>query len=149
MLEEKIYKDYLKALKAKDKHKIDFLSLIRAELKNRAIDLKKEKLDDPEVLAVLKKQQKRLQDAKESIASSSRKDLLADIERELAIVNEYLPQPLSPEELSQMITEVITETGASSMKDMGRVMKEALAKVGARADSKSVSQLVKEKLSST
>ena len=149
MLEEKIYQDYVEALKAKNKSKTDFLSLIRAELKNQAIDLKKEKLEDPEVLAVLKKQQKRLQDTKESISSSQRQDLLEDVERELAILNEYLPPALSEEELSKIIDEVIAETGASTMKDMGRVMKEVLARVGAQADSKKVSQLVKNKLSST
>ena len=149
MLEEKIYQDYVAALKAKDKHKTDFLSLIRAELKNHAINLKKEKLEDDEVLAVLKKQQKRLQDAKESIASSQRQDLIDNIEQELAIVSEYLPEPLQEEELAKIIDSVIAETGASSMKDMGRVMKEVLAKVGAQADSKKVSQLVKDKLSSS
>ena len=147
MLEEKIYKDYVEALKAKNKHKTEFLSLIRAELKNQAINLKKEKLEDDETMAVLKKQQKRLQDAKESIASSNREDLIADIEKELAIVSEYLPQPISEEELAKIVDEVITQTEASSMKDMGRVMKEVLAKVGVGADSKTVSQLVKTRLS--
>jgi uncharacterized protein YqeY len=148
MLEEKIYKNYVEALKAKDRHKTDFLSLIRAELKNQAIDLKKEKLEDEEVLAVLKKQQKRLQDAKECISSSPRQDLIQNLERELNILSEYLPEPLCEEELIKIIEEAISQTSASSMKDMGKVMKEVLAKVGARADSKAVSQLVKSKLSS-
>ena len=148
MLEEKIYKDYVEALKSKNRDKTDFLSLVRAELKNQAIDLKKNKLEDSEVLPVLKKQQKRLQDAKEAIASSERKDLLQSIENELALLAEYLPQPLSDEELSKIIEEVITEAQASSMKDMGRVMKEVIEKAGARADSKKISEIVKAKLSS-
>ncbi len=147
MLEDKIYQDYVAALKAKEKQKTAFLSLVRSELKNKAIELKKEKLDDPEVLTVLKKQQKRLLDTKESIAQSQRADLIEATDQEIALLESYLPKPLGDEELLKIIDEVISETEASSMKDMGKVMKEVLAKVGVRADSKKVSALVKEKLS--
>jgi len=147
-LEEKIYNDYIQARKAKESHKIEFLSLVRSELKNAAIDSKKEKLDDNQVLTILKKQQKRLLDAKETIASSERKDLIDNLNKELEILKKYLPQPLTDTQVSAIIDEVVTQTGASSMKDMGRVMKEVIAKVGVRADSKKVSILVKEKLSS-
>jgi len=147
MLEDKIYQDYIQALKAKDRQKIDFLSLIRADIKNQAINLKKDKLEDDEVLAVLKKAQKKLQDAKESIAKSERTDLLKGLERELAILNEYLPKPLEEAQILEIVNAVISELSASSMKDMGKVMKEVLAKVGLQADSKKVSNLVKEKLS--
>ncbi len=147
MLEDKIYQDYLQALRDKDKQKRDFLSLIRSDLKNQAINLKKEKLDDNETLLVLKKAKKRLLDAKESIAKSERSDLLGDLEKELKILSQYLPQPLSESELAEVVNKVINELSASSMKDMGGVMKEVLARVGVRADSKKVSSLVKEKLS--
>ncbi|UCG34687.1 MAG: GatB/YqeY domain-containing protein [Candidatus Omnitrophota bacterium] len=145
-LEDRIFKDYAQALKAKDKHKADFLSFVRAELKNRAIELKKEKLDDNEALAVLQKQKKRLQDSKEAIIKSDRADLLEAIEKELTIVDDYLPKPLEESELAKIIEEAISEVGASSIKDMGKVMKEVLAKVGARAEPKQVSALVKNKL---
>lgn len=148
MIEDKIYKDYVEALKSKDKHKAGFLSFIRAELKNVAIDLKKEKLDDDEALAVLKKQKKRLEDSKESIAKSERQDLLQNLDKELEILDQYLPKPLEESELIAIIDEVISSIGASSMKDMGRVMKEVIARVGVRADSRKVSELVKQKLSS-
>ena len=149
MLEDKIYQDYVTALKAKNKQTSDFLSFIRADLKNAAIDLKKEKLDDDEVLGVLKKQKKRLQDSRESIVASGREDMLKSLEAELKIIDSYLPAPLEESELIAIIDEVIKSTGASSFKDMGRVMKEVLAKVGVRADSKKVSELVKNKLSSS
>ena len=149
MLEDKIYKDYVDALKSKDKNTADFLSFVRADLKNAAIDLKKEKLDDDEALTVLKKQKKRLQDSKESISASGRQDLLQNLEKELKILDSYLPSPLEESELIAIIDEVISAAGASSLKDMGRVMKEVLAKVGVRADSKKVSELVKNKLSSS
>ena len=148
LLEEKIYKDYVEALKSRDKEKIDFLSFIRAELKNAAIGLRKDKLDDDEALAVIKKQKKRLEEAKESTIPSGRADLIKSIERELAILDSYLPPPLEESQLIVIIDEVISAIGATSMKDMGRVMKEVLGKVGVRAEAKKVSELVKNKLSS-
>lgn len=147
MLEEKIYQEYVQALKAKNRPKLEFLSLVRSELKNQAINSKKEKLEDSEVLTILKKQQKKLNEAKEIMAQSGRIDLLEGLEKELAILNQYLPKPLSDEELVKVVTETIAELGASTLKDMGKVMKEVLAKTGAAADSKKVSNLVKEKLS--
>lgn len=147
-IEDKIYKDYIEAFKAKDKHKLEFLSFIRSELKNQAINLKKEKLEDQEALAVLKKQQRRLLEAKKDISQSQRADLIENLEKEIALIGRYLPPPLSDQEIGQIIDEVISQTNASSLKDMGKVMKEVLAKVGVRADSKKVSSLVKEKLSS-
>lgn len=147
MLEDKIYQDYTQALRAKDRSKIDFLSLIRADIKNQAIDLRKGKLEDGEILAVLKKAQKKLQDAKEIIAKSGRTDLLEGLEKELAILAAYLPKPLEEDKILAIISTVINELSASSIKDMGKVMKEVLARVGVRADPKKVSSLVKEKLS--
>lgn len=148
MLEDKIYQDYVEALKSRNKSKSVFLSFIRSELKNEAINLKVEKLDDSQALIVLKKQQKRLLDTKEAIVSSQRNDLLQSIEQESNILNQYLPKPLKDTELLQIVEEVISKTKASSMRDMGRVMKEVLTRVGIKADSKKVSSLVKEKLSS-
>lgn len=145
-LEERIYQDYVEALKAKDRAKTDFLSFIRAELKNAAIDLRKKKLDDGEVIAVLKKQKKRLQDTRESVVASKREELLKDVDRELALLNGYLPPPLAENELIDIINQVISEVNATSMKDMGRLMKEVLAKTGGRADSRHVSELVRNKL---
>jgi len=146
MLEQKIYKDYTDALRARDKAKIDFLSFIRAELKNTGIDLKKSSLDDADVCTVLKRQKKRLEESKESFVVSGRKDLIEQAEKELALVNGYLPQPLGDAEMLKVIEQVIAEIQAASLKDMGRVMKEVLAKVGASADARKLSELVKMKL---
>jgi len=147
MLENKIYQDYTQALRDKNRQKIDFLSLIRSDIKNQAISLRKNKLEDTEVLSVLKKAQKKLQDAKESIVKAERTDLLEDIEKELIILSKYLPKPLAENELIEIIDTTINKISASSIKDMGQVMKEVLAKTGVRADSKTVSNLVKTKLS--
>lgn len=146
MLEDKIYQDYIQALKTKDTKRRGYLSLIRADLKNQAINLKKEKLDDSDTLAVLKKAQKRLQDTKESIIQSQRTDLLEDLEKELEILNRYLPKPLTDTELLEIVNQVIIKLKACSIKDMGQVMKEVLSKTGVRADSKKISTLVKERL---
>lgn len=146
-LEQKIYEEYVRAMKSGDKDKTGFLSFLRAELKNSAIDLKKQSLDDSEVLSVLNKQKKRLQETKESAESSGRKDILEEAERELSFLKPYLPEALEEKEVLGIIDRIIAELGADSMKDMGRVMKEVLAIVGVRADSRLVSKLVREKLS--
>lgn len=145
-LEDKIYKDYVDALKSKNRPKAEFLSFIRAELKNSAIEFKKDKLDDNEVLNALKKQKKRLEESYEMMQKSQRADILDGLKVELSILDEYLPRQLSDAELSQLVEQTIKDTGASSIKDMGRVMKEILAKAGASADSKKVSEIVKAKL---
>lgn len=147
LLEEKIYQDYVEALKARDRVKTDFLSLIRAELRNASIDLKKKPLPDDDALGIIKKQKKRLQESKESILAANRNDLLEKVEQEIRIIERYLPQMLSESELQQIVAQVLAETKASSIKDMGKVMKEALAKVGQRADAKLISDIVKSKLS--
>ncbi len=146
MLEEKIYQDYTAALKAKDKVKTDFLSFIRAELKNQAIALRKNKLLDSEALAVLKKQQKRLLDSKDSIIASGRADLIQNIEREFTLLAQYLPKPLSDAELTGIINKALASLESPSMKDMGKMMKEVLAEAGIRADAKKVSAILKTKL---
>jgi len=147
LLEDKIYQDYVTAMKAQDKPKIEFLSFIRAAFRNASIDLKVKKLEDKDALVVLQKQQKRLMDTKDSLKSANRADLLEANEKELSLISEYLPKGLSQEELAKVITETITQLNASGMKDMGRVMKEVSAKIAGRADAKSVSEIVKSKLS--
>ena len=148
MLEDRIYQDYIESLKTKDKFKVDFLSFLRAQLKNLSKDLKKEKLDDKEVFKVLQKQKKRLQELKNQLVSSERKEALKEIEQELNIIQAYLPEPLTQEELSEIVNEAIRQTNATSLKDMGRVMREVLSKVGPRVQPQEVSNLVKERLSS-
>ncbi|MFH2138687.1 MAG: GatB/YqeY domain-containing protein [Candidatus Omnitrophota bacterium] len=147
MLEEKIYNDYVKALKSRDKEKSGFLSFVRADLKNIAINNKKEKLADEDVLSALKKQKKQLQETVESTAGG-KPELSAQAKKEITMLDEYLPQPLADDELLAVINQAVTDVGAVSIKDMGKVMKEVLAKVGVRADAKKTSELVKNKLSS-
>lgn len=147
MLEEKILNDYKAAMKARDSLKSSVLSCLRAEIINAAIAKKKNNLDDSEVLVVIKKQVKQHQDSIEQFNKGGRANLVEKETKELEILQAYLPAQVSAEELKKIVEEVITATAACGPKDMGKVMKEAMARLGASVDSKTLSDLVKEKLS--
>lgn len=146
MLEGKILNDYKEAMKNKDTAKASTLSFLRAALKNLAIEKKKEKLEDSDVIPVIKRQVKQRQDSIEQFKKGNRADLVEKEEKELQILKSYLPQELPVDEIKAIIKAVITEIGASGPKDMGKVMKEVMAKVAGRADGKLLSTLVREQL---
>jgi len=146
MLEEKILNDYKEAMKNRDTLKSSVLSFLRAEMMNVALKEKKDKLDDNAVIAVIKKHIKQRQDSIEQFTKGNRKDLADKETKELEILKSYLPEQLSPEEIQKIVAEVICVLGAKGPQDMGRVMKEVMAKIGAAADGKIVSALVKESL---
>jgi len=146
MLEEKILSDYKEAMKARDAVKSSLLSCVRAEIMNTALAKKKNNLDDGEVMSVIKKQIKQHQDSIEQFKKGNRNDLAEKEIKELAILELYLPAQLSEAEVIKAIEEIIVQTGASGIKDMGKVMKEAQAKIGASADGKLISEIVKNKL---
>jgi len=146
MLEEKILNDYKEAMKARDSLKSTTLSLLRAEINNVAIAKKKNKLEEPEIISVIRKQIKERQDSIEQFQKGNRQDLADKESSELLILKGYLPPELSMEEIKKIIEEAVSSTGALSVKDMGRVMKEVTAKTGSQADGKTVSDLVRERL---
>lgn len=146
MLEEKILDDFKKAMKDKDALKVSTLSFLRSELKNAAIDKRKQSLDDTEAIAVIKKQIKQRQDSIDKFKQGSRQDLADKEAKELEILKSYLPQEVSEEEIKAAVEEAIKKTGASSAQDMGKVMKELLSKFAGRADNKLVSEIVKARL---
>ena len=147
MLEEKIQKDYVHAMKAKDTFRAGVLSFLRAQIKNVIINERKEKLEDKDVVVVIKKQVKQRQESIEQFKSGGRQDLVDKESGELAILREYLPQEMTAEALTQIVESTMKETGASSMKDMGQLMKALLPKVEGKADNKLVSDIVRKKLS--
>lgn len=147
MIEDKLYKDYVEAFKKRDKIKKQFLSFLRSGLKNKAIELKKDKLEDSEVFEVLKKEKKKLLESKESLEKAGNPEQLKEVEEEIAIVDSYLPQPLPDDKIKEIIDNVIGQENANSMKDMGKVMKKVLAEVSSKGDPKKISQLVRQKLS--
>ena len=146
MLEEKIMEDYKKAMKEKEALKVSVLSFLRAELKNAAIDKRKDKLEDAEVIAVVKKQVKQRQDSIEQFKAGGRQDLVEKETKELEILKSYLPQQLSEDKIREIIEEAVRETGACGPQDMGKLMKALLPKLSGGADNKLVSELVKARL---
>lgn len=147
MLEERILNDYKEAMKAKDGIKSSVLSFLRAEIMNVAIAKKKDKLDDFDIIAVIRKQISQRQDSIEQFQKGNRLDLAEKETKELLILKAFLPQELPSDEIKKIIEEIISLTNAKEMKDMGRVMKEVSAKIAGRADGKLVSDLVRGKLS--
>lgn len=147
MLEEQINKDYVQAMKDRDKVKSATLSFLKAQLKNVIIEKKADKLEDQDVITVIKKQVKQRQDSITQYEMGGRQDLVDQETSELAILKSYLPEEMPESELENLVVQAIGEAEAGSMKDMGKVMKIMTEKVQGRADNKLVSELVKRALS--
>jgi len=146
-LEEKINQDYVTAMKARDSFVSSVLSFLRAQIKNVKVDKRIEQVPDEDVIGVIKKQVKQRQDSITQFNAGARKDLAEKEEKELVILKNYLPPEMSVEKLKAVIEEVVTASGASSIKDMGRVMKDVLGRIAGGADNQMVGALVKERLS--
>ncbi len=134
------------AMFSKDKTRVTALRNFIAKLKAKEID-KKESLSDAESLKVLQSMAKQLKDSIDQYTNGGRTDLADNEKTELDILNEFLPTPLSEEEMSNIIDEAIKTSNASSMQDMGKVMGIAISKMDGRGDGAIVSKMVKEKLS--
>lgn len=145
-LEEKIAADYKEAMKARDAMRTQAISFLRSELKYCAIEKKKERLDDADVSGVLKKLIKQRQDSIVQFEKGGRSDLVEKEKSELGILKSYLPQEMPEADVAGIVDEVMASLGLLSMKDMGRVMKEVLARAAGRADNKLVSDIVRRKL---
>jgi hypothetical protein len=142
-----IIKTQLKdAMISRDKNRIIALRNFLAKLKAKEIE-KKESLSKSESLKVLQSMAKQLKDSIDQYNKGGREDLANKESDELEILSEFLPEPLSKEEMSKIIEEVIKDCGASSMKDMGQVIGVAISKMKGKGDGSIVSQLVREKLS--
>jgi uncharacterized protein YqeY len=145
-LEEKILSDFKDAMKAKDKLKVSTLSFLRAQFNYAALEKKKNALDDADCIVAIKKLIKQHQDSIAQFNSGSRPDLADKEAKELEILKVYLPPEMSSDELKKIIDQVIVSTGAVGVRDMGRVIKEVMAKTGGSADGKMVSEIVKLRL---
>ena len=143
-LKEQLTEDMKTAMKAKEagKQRLGVIRLVRGAVRQLEIDGKKE-LDDAGVLAVLSKEVKQRRDSIEEFRKGGREDLVKRNEEEIAILMEYLPQQLSEDEVRSLVKEAVTASGASSPKDMGKVMKLLMPKVKGRADGKLVNDLVR------
>ncbi len=133
------------ALKSKNKERLSVIRMLISEIKKEQIDKKKE-LSDDEITKIIQRYAKQRKDAIEQYKRANRQDLVEKEEKELNIVLEFLPKQLSREELEKIIDECINEVGATSLKDMGKVMKVVLERVKGRADGKVVSEIVRKRL---
>jgi uncharacterized protein YqeY len=131
---------------ARDADRRDALSLILNALRNAEKELERQ-LSDDEELQVLQRERKRRVEAADAFRSGGREEQAEDEEYELEVLEEFMPEPLSEEELEEIIDDVISEVGATSIRDLGRVMAGVMHKVSGRADGSTVNQLVKEKAS--
>jgi len=134
------------AMRAKDEAKLASLRLVLTAIKNREKEVRRS-LEDQEVISLISTQIKQRKESIDHYRKAGREDLVKAEESELQILEGYMPEQLSAEEMSQALDEVISEVGAVSMKDMGKVMKAAMAKLAGRADGRVINEMVKEKLS--
>jgi len=144
-MEERLKADMVAAMKAKDKERLTVLRMLIAKLKDAAIN-KRDVLSADEELRLIATYAKQREEGVAEAEKAGREDLAERERFELDLVREYLPQPLTEDELGALVDEVIAETGASSMKEMGGVMKAVLARAAGRADGGKVSAIVKSKL---
>ena len=144
-LKNQITEDMKSAMKAGEKDRLKVVRLILAAIKQVEVDQRVE-LDDPGVLAVLNKMVKQRRDSVEQFEKGNREDLAAIERDEIAVLENYLPEQLSADDLTALVDEVIAATGAESIRDMGKVMGQIKAKAAGRADMGAVSATVKERL---
>ena len=141
-LKDRLEEDYKTALKAGERLRVDTLRLIKAAIQRTAIDKRKDTLDDAEILQVLAQQAKQRRETIESAKNTSRQDVFNQATQELALLNSYLPQQLTPEAIKPLIEEAIAAVGTNQ----GMIMKHVMGKAAGAADGKLVSQLVGERL---
>lgn len=145
-LKTRIHDDMKTALKAGEKDRLSVIRMAMAAIKQREVDNRVE-LDDAAVLAVIDKMVKQHRESITQFEAGGRQDLVDKEKREIDVLQDYLPEPLSDTELSALIDTAITETGAESMRDMGKVMAQIKAEAQGRADIGAVSARVRARLS--
>jgi uncharacterized protein len=138
--------DMKQAMKNKDKVRLSVIRMVKASLQNESIKLGKNELSQDEDLSILSRELKQRKDSLQEFKSAGRDDLVEKLETEIKIIQEYMPEQLSDEELSAIVQETIQETGASSKKDMGKVMSAVMPKVKGKADGAKINKLVQEQL---
>ena len=146
-LSERIEKDYVAAFKAKRTDEVAVLRMLKAAVKNKQVELRRE-LADNEILDVVAKQVKQRQESIDQFRAAGRDDLAGIEEREMLILQAYLPTALTPQEMAEVVDATIQSLGAAGMKDMGKVMNAILGTHAGRVDGKELSALVRAKLSS-
>jgi len=145
-LKDQLTSDMKEAMKAKQTERLSTIRQLRSAIKNKEIEIGKE-LNDDAVISVIGTLVKQRREAAQMYRDNDRPELAKKEETELAVLQDYLPAQLGKDELREIVKAVIAESGAASMKDMGKVMPQVMAKTKGAADGKLVNQLVREQLS--
>lgn len=145
-MEQKLREDLKSAMISKDEVKVSTLRLLLSELTYAKVAKKVETLSDEDIISVIQKAVKQRKESITSYKAGDREDLAVKEEAELAILETYLPEQISDEELTKIVDESITKTGASSMGDMGKVIGMVMGQVGQKVEGARVSALIKQKL---
>lgn len=145
MLKEKLLEDLKNAMKDKNEIRKNTVQMVRAAIlqieKDKAIQI-----EDKQIIEIIAKEAKKRKDSLEDYQKAQRQDIIEQVEQEIAILSEYLPKQLSKEEITVIVANIIKKVEATSIKDMGKVMKEAKEQIGAAADGKIINEVVKELL---
>lgn len=143
MLKEKLMEDLKESMKNKDVIRKNTIQMVRAAI----LQIEKDKgieVEDNKILEIISKEVKSKKDVLKDFEKAERQDLIDQTNQEISVLQEYLPKQLSKEEVKSEVEKIIAEIGATSMKDMGAIMKEAKAKMGASAEGKTINEVAKE-----
>jgi uncharacterized protein YqeY len=143
---EKLNKDMVLAMKSKDKDRLTTVRMLKAAIQNEALKLRKPDLTPDEEVTVLSREMKQRKDSHHEFTKAGREDLIEKLDVEIAIVQEYMPEQMTEEEVKKVVQETITETGATSKSDLGKVMAALMPKVKGKADGTLVNQIVRNLL---
>lgn len=145
MLKEKLLEDLKQSMKEKNTNRKNVVQMVRAGI----LQVEKDKgiqLEDAQVLEIIAKELKKRKDSLADFEKANREDLINQVNEEISVLEEYLPKQLSDEELELKIQEIITKVGATTIKDLGMVMKEAKTEIGTQADGKRINEVVRKLL---
>jgi len=145
MLKEKLLEDLKQAMKEKDTNKKNVIQMVRAAI----LQIEKDKqieVQDDQIIEIIAKESKKRKDSIADYEKGGRQDLVDQINQEIQVLSTYLPKQLTPEELEAKVKTIIEQVGATTMKDMGKVMKAAKEEIGAAADGKAINEVVKKLL---
>ncbi len=142
-LKDKLMDDLKQSMKNKEQIRKSVVILIRSAIKQKEVDERVE-VSEEDVLAIISKQMKQRKDALEEFKKAQREDLILQTEQEIEILTQYLPKQLTDDELESIIQEIINQIGATTMKDMGKIMGIATPKVQGKADGKRINEIAKK-----
>jgi uncharacterized protein YqeY len=145
-LEERLIEEMKQAMRSNDKLRLSTIRMIRSAVKNKEIE-QRSQLTDEGIARVIQGMLRKGEESVEQFRGGGRMDLVEKEEKEIEVLKSFLPQPISREEIMKIIDQSIEETQASSSRDIGKVMKSVMPKLGGKADGKLINQLVKERLS--